>query len=400
MTSLECSICLAGYQKPKLLSCLHVYCLECIRNFSQGGGTGPIKCPLCRQLTALPEEGVETLPDYTATSAEAGLEDGRDYCGFCCKDAVAEFRCNDCEDSLCLSCKDQHMRMKQTKNHVLGVLEEQTKTVKQNINPLVNCRFHCPFAVEYYCMRCSTVCCEMGLQRNHKNHPVKPLSEAAEEKRNVANAYIETAKGHFTSVVNEVCDVLVEQDNLKTFIDRKTVAIDTVADQLKRSIDGAAEDLKIRMTAVGETLNQRFQESLETSNNKAKSILSLIQSTGQIINEASNQDFLSFHEDVISHLMKEQAKLKVKEPRLTFFPTPEVKDALVNNIQEPTHVSSLLQPLFLNKVRRSFKVEGNEITAIACLTNGAIVVCQGNAKRLNVVGARGQDLGTFIVPFK
>ena len=350
----------------------------------------------------MPEKGLELLPDHITESDEVGSEDVRKHCGFCCKEAAAEFFCNDCEDFLCLSCKDQHIRMKQTKNHVITVVDYFDRTWKKTTDQFLNCRFHGPSLLEYFCVECGTVCCDMGRHNSHKRHNVKPLTEAAEEKRSLAKLHIETAKEHFTTVVNEVLDILVDQDNLKTFIDRETVAIDNVADQLKRSIDGAARELKISMTRAEETLNQKFKESLETSNDKSKMILSLIQSTDQILNEASNQDFLSFGEDLIKHLMKEEAKFKVKDPRFTYLTMFEVEDALINNIhvQEPADVSSLLQPLILNKVRRSFKVEGMEITAIACLNNGAILVCQGNTKRLNVVGARGQDLGTFAIPFK
>ena len=90
--------------------------------------------------------------------------------------------------------------------------------------------------------------------------------------------------------------------------------------------------------------------------------------------------------------MKEEAKFKVKDPHSTYLATSEVDTHDNTHVQDPTNVSSLLQPLLLNKVRRPFKVEGREITAIACLNNGVILICQGNTKRLTVVGARGQDL--------
>ena len=38
--------------------------------------------------------------------------------------------------------------------------------------------------------------------------------------------------------------------------------------------------------------------------------------------------------------------------------------------------------------------------AIDADVNEAILVCKGNTKRLNVVGARGQDLGSFVSPFR
>ena len=336
----------------------------------------------------------EALSDYTTSSDEIRFEDKN--CGFCYKDAAAEFRCNDCEDFLCLDCKNQHIRMKQTKNHMIVILEDDHRTWKKT-DQYENCMFHGPFLLQFFCASCGTVCCDMGRHNNHKSHTIMPLAEAVEEKRNVVKSYIEEAEEHYTTAINEVYDILVDQDKLTTFLDRQTSDIDSAADQLKRSIDGAAGELKIQMTRAGETLNQKMKESLQTNNDKAKKIMSLIQSTDQILNEASNKDFLSFQEDVTNHLKEELTKFKVKDPLFTYLPMAEVKDALINNIQEPTVVRSLLQPLRSNKVKRSFNVEGKGITALACLNNGAILVCQGNAKRMNVVGASGQDLGTFAI---
>ena len=117
----------------------------------------------------------------------------------------------------------------------------------------------------------------MGRHDKHESHNVQLLQEAAEEKRNMVKSYIEMAKEHYTTVANEIYDILIDQNNLKTFIDRKTVNIDNVADQLKGSIDGARRELKTRINRTLETLDEKFKESLESYNDKFKMILALIQ---------------------------------------------------------------------------------------------------------------------------
>ena len=60
---LNCSICLDTYTNPKLLQCFHVYCQQCLvllADRDQRGQLG-LTCPICRQVTPVPNRGVADL---------------------------------------------------------------------------------------------------------------------------------------------------------------------------------------------------------------------------------------------------------------------------------------------------------------------------------------------------
>ena len=60
---LNCSICLDTYTNPKLLQCFHVYCQQCLVPLvdrDQQGQLG-LSCPICRQVTPVPNRGVAGL---------------------------------------------------------------------------------------------------------------------------------------------------------------------------------------------------------------------------------------------------------------------------------------------------------------------------------------------------
>ena len=60
---LNCSICLDTYTNPKLLQCFHVYCQQCLVPLvdrDQQGQLG-LSCPICRQVTPVPNRGVADL---------------------------------------------------------------------------------------------------------------------------------------------------------------------------------------------------------------------------------------------------------------------------------------------------------------------------------------------------
>lgn len=60
---LSCSVCLDTYTMPKLLQCFHVYCQRCLVKLvaqNQQGQLG-LPCPICRQVTPIPDNGVAGL---------------------------------------------------------------------------------------------------------------------------------------------------------------------------------------------------------------------------------------------------------------------------------------------------------------------------------------------------
>uniref|UniRef100_A0A8D2L5C5 RING-type domain-containing protein n=1 Tax=Varanus komodoensis TaxID=61221 RepID=A0A8D2L5C5_VARKO len=70
----ECRICYNLFDlerhAPKLLACLHTFCLECLRELHlrsspAGGGAAGVTCPVCRHRTALPEGSAYNLPVNT-----------------------------------------------------------------------------------------------------------------------------------------------------------------------------------------------------------------------------------------------------------------------------------------------------------------------------------------------
>jgi len=60
---LECSICTEMYTDPRVLPCVHTYCLQCIKAWCKDSQPGDkLACPLCRKEFSLPNNGVEDLP--------------------------------------------------------------------------------------------------------------------------------------------------------------------------------------------------------------------------------------------------------------------------------------------------------------------------------------------------
>lgn len=68
----SCAICCHRLNDPRLLSCLHVFCYECIQQLTVSDAAESLCCPLCRTKCKLPAGGAAALPiDVTHSEGEA-----------------------------------------------------------------------------------------------------------------------------------------------------------------------------------------------------------------------------------------------------------------------------------------------------------------------------------------
>ncbi|XP_078667840.1 uncharacterized protein LOC144909631 [Branchiostoma floridae x Branchiostoma belcheri] len=132
---LECKICLVvPFKDPKVLSCLHTFCKDCLHVLVMQPGVviqNKFECPTCRAETELPEAGVAGLKDnfFVASLSDtvkaheslvgSNKEDNNNKtsCDHC--EEVAVQGCLDCEEFLCDECACTHRRSKRTRGHVV-----------------------------------------------------------------------------------------------------------------------------------------------------------------------------------------------------------------------------------------------------------------------------------------
>ena len=111
---ITCGICHIEIEHPRSLLCLHTYCLGCLREWSKNNKDEVI-CPLCRESTPLPPDGVDglknnlfvtKLKDRKAVSRQLMDMDVKIVCTSCdvSNGNEAVGRCLDCDDFLCHSC--------------------------------------------------------------------------------------------------------------------------------------------------------------------------------------------------------------------------------------------------------------------------------------------------------
>ena len=127
---LNCSVCLDTYADPKLLQCHHVYCRRCLVKLVDRDQQGQLvlPCPICRQVTPIPTNGVAGLqsafliiplleiveehkkaapgPPISAEDVEADCTSLPSKKIFCRRHIGKEMElfCETCEELICLEC--------------------------------------------------------------------------------------------------------------------------------------------------------------------------------------------------------------------------------------------------------------------------------------------------------
>ena len=136
--SLECSICMERYTDPRVLNCLHSFCLQCITDHV--GAKQVIICPLCNDSSPKPDNGVQalkanfflnTLIDDVICSTKAADESDVKLCCGSCEKEVDELaaHCDGCQSDICSDCVELHDQLKIFKQHKISMLPTKAERV-------------------------------------------------------------------------------------------------------------------------------------------------------------------------------------------------------------------------------------------------------------------------------
>ena len=127
---LKCYICLDIYTDPKLLQCFHTYCRKCLVKLVVGDEQGDLSqtCPICRQATPVPANGVAGLQSAFQTNEFLRIRD----------DLIKK--------------RDISVSLEESKVCKTPLIPETKKTIP-------NCFEHVDKEQELYCETCKVLIC-------------------------------------------------------------------------------------------------------------------------------------------------------------------------------------------------------------------------------------------------
>uniref|UniRef100_A0A8D3CQI3 E3 ubiquitin-protein ligase TRIM33 n=1 Tax=Scophthalmus maximus TaxID=52904 RepID=A0A8D3CQI3_SCOMX len=196
-----CAVCKQSLQsrecQPKLLPCLHSFCLKCIPQPDRQISVqvpGPhgqadthivnvMRCSVChqdyKQSDIVDNHFVKDTTEATSTSDEKSAQ----VCTSCEDNAGTIGFCVECGEWLCQTCVEAHQRVKITKDHKIH-------SVATSGQRPVFCPIHRQEPLKLFCETCDTLTCRDCQLLEHKEHRYQFLEEAFQHQKAIIESSI------------------------------------------------------------------------------------------------------------------------------------------------------------------------------------------------------------------
>ena len=257
----SCSKCQALNTEPKMLPCLHSFCLNCLEQVLRSSGrpdTFTCPDPECKTEISVPSSGdLKELPtnfrlvnllDVVAIKEH----DSRGVkCGNCDKTSTQSLYCFQCCAFWCNACITGHNIIRANKEHrVMALHDFQEHDFENVLKRPAFCQIkdHKAEELKFFCKKCEVAICQTCIVALHDGHPKVHLEETANELKSNVMSEIESYR---ESIENNMTDIAkIEED-----CDR----IDIHFHKLKRRVEQFVDDT----IAVLEKKKQKIIADLE-----------------------------------------------------------------------------------------------------------------------------------------
>ena len=266
--SFKCSICLEFFSDPRVLPCLHTYCLKCLQGLVSDQKSD-LSCPQCRAKHEIPKGDVTNflcdisiLPELEATKVDIIKKEETKICGLCTSGEVAVGYCRDCGEYLCECCHGPvHKKIKLFSTHDITSIEELKSSpviITHAIKQPALCPCHSEHKLEVFCKTCDRAVCSMCmLETTHKGHSYDFLKDVQDE-------LMERIKSETNDIVNKEKTF----ENELAFVKKFEKYICNQRDNLEADINAACDEYISKIQSMKEELlkqvESKFTEDSKT----------------------------------------------------------------------------------------------------------------------------------------
>ena len=266
-----CDKCDKYYTDPRMLPCLHTFCLQCLeKELEKQNSKDTLQCPNCKEKVTLPQSGVSDLPQdlHMANEAERARIGKRvekaneqcDHCGWSDNGQAVAF-CVDCDEFLCKSCDDHHKKWRKTVEHTRVSAGDRVKAIEETLSRQLRCPTHKKYDLELYCKKCEKLICTNCIDCEHNNHreDCNLMTNIAQEEMEDLEGCLGSCQGALDSLDAAItqCEETIQQIEI-----RKKEVDSTINDSLEQvctALLSQNDEIRAKKTSSLNTQMQKLQ---------------------------------------------------------------------------------------------------------------------------------------------
>ena len=258
----ECPICIGPYVDPRLLPCVHTFCLKCIDKYEKSQDTpGEMPCPLCRQLFTVPSGGMKKLPinffvlKLLEIKRIASKQNEVVACDLCedeegeASASNASFYCFDCQQNLCNRCCKVHKKIQYLRTHRVVDIGKAQPDDFMKCSPTF-CESHSEEFVKYYCSDCKKTICMSCYVEEHTLHKCHNFGKVVEEFTSKLQDDVERVSNNILKCLDEAEELRKNKANLLEEISVKENQVTKRGQEMYEIVGKNTEKLLQELTSI------------------------------------------------------------------------------------------------------------------------------------------------------
>ena len=342
---LACPVCLDRYTQPRILPCFHSFCHDCLGQFPVmvQEGKHVISCPMCRQNSQLPDNGVSGF--QSAFNVNHLLEIHQVLqmvCGLSrcqkCNNEQANCYCQQCFMLLCQTCINKHNEWI-TDHQILRI--EDVATIASRLLPLkkqttIKCSSH-EKELEVYCDTCDKLICLLCTATTaHHSHKYEPLTDAFPRHNKQIADCLDLVKQKLVAITAAVQAVKTHEECFLEQVGTVRKEIEATVQQLIQLLEQSEK----RLIAELEQVTDAYVEKISARKEEADLLIAQLRSCEEFAEEnlriGSQQEIMVLKNQMAERMqdvcfqVAEGNLRPLEETSVTFAISASVLDACCN----------------------------------------------------------------------
>jgi len=296
----ECPICTEVYTDPRVLPCVHTFCLKCIDKWGKDKAVdGKLACPMCRKEIMIPEGGFADLPKnffveklMDVRKLAGAFTPNETLCDVYKEDqpegvqSTATVYCVDCRHHMCKQCHRYHQKFKSNSQHRVVELSSNERVDELLLKfPESACDKHPDKNREIYCLECKFATCMMCYITSHNSHKCSDVKVVACETTNGMKADVDGVQRKVVEVDGEIQQLRKELESFVVQAGKVKMEVSRRAEEMKKWID----DYKMSLLDELKGARNKKKKQLENLCHELEGKLTMMES------------FLMYSEELLSN---------------------------------------------------------------------------------------------------